>query len=85
MQEEDVGAILNGLRDYFQPDALDHVCQQLPTSLQEKRTDLTTERYQLEFDLVRLKAEARVLRGGASCQFRASRMRLSRGMKSSCC
>ena len=41
------------------------VYQQVAKSLQRKRADQTIGRYQLEFDILRRKAEARVVMGGA--------------------
>ena len=43
-QEEDVGAILEIPRDYFQPDAVDRVYQQVTKFLQSQRSHQTMER-----------------------------------------
>ena len=62
---EDAEAIPNVFGDYFKPEALDHVYQQVTKFLQYRRTGQTTGRDLLEFGFSRLKAEARALMGGA--------------------
>ena len=57
-QEEDAGTILNAPRDYFQPDALDHVYRQVTIFLQYKRADEAMGRFLLESDPLRRKAGA---------------------------
>ena len=52
-QGEDVEAILDTLRNYFQPDALGHVYYQATKFSREGRAGQTAERYLLEFDVLR--------------------------------
>ena len=59
-QGEDVETILNG------PDAMGHVYQQEAPFLQNESTDQTMERLLLEVDILRRKANAGALMGGAS-------------------
>ena len=53
------------LRNYIQPDALDHMYQEETEFSPKKRADQTMERYLPEFDGLRRKEEARVIMGGA--------------------
>ena len=52
--------VLQVLKQYFLPDASDHVYQDVWKFLHHKRTDQTMERFLLEFDLLRNKAERKI-------------------------
>ena len=55
--------VLQVLKQYFLPDASGHVYQDVWKFLHHKRTDQTMERFLLEFDLLRTKAEREIQRG----------------------
>ena len=55
-----VTEVLQVLKQYFLPDASDHVYQDVWKFLHHKRTDQTMERFLLEFDLLRAKAERKI-------------------------
>ena len=57
-----VTEVLQVLKQYFLPDASDHVYQDVWKFLHHKRTDQTMERFLLEFDLLRSKAERKFRR-----------------------
>ena len=65
MDGEGAESILDFLRDYFAPDASDHVHRQVAEFLQYKRAEQTLEGYSLELDVLRCKAEERVRMGAA--------------------
>ena len=58
-----VTEVLQELKQYFSPDASDHVYQDVWKFLHHKRTDQTMERFLLEFDLLRTKAERKIQMG----------------------
>ena len=60
----DPETILGTLRNYVQPDSPDHFYQQVTKFPLCVRTHQTTERYLLEIDVLRRRAEARVVTGG---------------------
>ena len=62
---EGVESILNISREYFAPDASDHVYRQVVKFAQYKHADQTLGRYLPEFGILRRKAEARVEMGNA--------------------
>ena len=51
------------LKQYFLPDASDHVYQDVWKFLPHKRADQTMERFLLEFDVLRTKAERKIQTG----------------------
>ena len=53
MDGVEVAEVLQVLKQYFLPDASDHVYQDVWKFLHRKRTDETMERFLLEFDLLR--------------------------------
>ena len=55
--------VMQVLKQYFLPDASDHVYQEVWKFLHHKRTDQTMERFLLEFDLLRTKAERKIQTG----------------------
>ena len=59
----EVAEVLQVLKQYFAPDASDHVYQDVWKFLHHKRTDQTMERFLLEFDLLRTKAERKIQKG----------------------
>ena len=63
MDGVEVAEVLQVLKMYFLPDASDHVYQDVWKFLHHKRTDQTMERFLLEFDLLRTKAEREIQRG----------------------
>ena len=65
-QGADAENILKVLRSYLQPDALGRMRQRATKSSQNKRADQPTERYLLEYDVLRRKAEARAIAGRES-------------------
>ena len=70
------GGHLKVPRNYFQPDALDDVYRQVAKLSQNARADRTTERYPSEFDVLRRKAEARLVMGRAFPDAFASNLRM---------
>ena len=60
MDGVNVAEVLQELKQYFSPDASDHVHQDVWKFLHHKRTDQTMERFLLEFDLLRTKAERKI-------------------------
>ena len=64
LQREDAEHILRILRKYFQLDSLDHINRQVAKFSRYERTDQTTERYLLELEVLRRRAEARDAIGG---------------------
>ena len=60
MDGVEVVEVLQVLKQYFSPDASDHVYQDVWKFLHHKRTDQTMERFLLEFDLLRTKAERKI-------------------------
>ena len=63
MEGVEVAEVLQVLKMYFLPDASDHVYQDVWEFLHHKRTDQTTGRFLLEFDLLRTKAARKIQRG----------------------
>ena len=55
--------ILRILRERFAPDAIDCIFQEVVTFMSFKRTDQGMDTYLMEFDMLRQKAEARILMG----------------------
>ena len=77
-QGEGAGTTLETLRNYLKPDALAHLYQQMAKFLLRRRTDQATVRYLLAFDVLRRKAEARVIMH-AECGLLARRKIASSG------
>ena len=63
MEGVDVTSILQTLKHYFLPDATDQVFQDVQRFLHYKRTDQPMERFILDFDVLRRKAERRIQTG----------------------
>ena len=63
MDGVEVAGVLQVLKQYFSPDASDHVYQDVWEFINQKKTDQTMERFLLEFDLLRTKAERKIQKG----------------------
>ena len=63
MEGVEVAEVLQVLKQYLLPDASDHAYQDVWEPHQHKRTDQTTDRFLLEFDLLRTKAERKIQEG----------------------
>ena len=59
----EVAAVFQTLKRYFLPDATDQVFQDVTKFLNHKRADQTMERFLLEFDFLRAKAERKIRQG----------------------
>ena len=57
MQGDDVRTVLQALKDYFQPDAVDYIFTQVAKFMNHKRTDQPMEKFLMEFGILRNKAE----------------------------
>ena len=58
-----VGQISEILRERFPPDAIDSIFQDMVTFMYLKRTDQNAGAYLMEFDMLRQRAEARMITG----------------------
>ena len=56
-QGDDVTTAIQALRDYFQPDAVDHIFKQADKFPKSKKTDQTMERFLMEFGISRARKE----------------------------
>ena len=63
MDGVEVAEVLQELKQYFSPGASDHVYQDVWEFIHHKKTDQTMERFLLEFDLLRSKAERKIQTG----------------------
>ena len=63
MDGVDVDTVIAVLRQYYLPDALDQVFQEVAKFLNYKRTDQLMERFLLEFQILHTKAERRIQSG----------------------
>ena len=60
----DVRLVIQTLRDYFQPDAVDHVFAQVERFMSYDRTDQPAEKFLMEFGILRQKAEKHMYPAG---------------------
>ena len=63
MEGVGVSTLISTLRHYLLPDATDRVYQEVTKILECKRTTQLIERFPLEFDILRTKAEKQILQG----------------------
>ena len=65
MEGDDVLTAIEALRDYFQPDAIDHAFNQVGKFMTNKRTDQSSEKFFIEFGISRRQAEKNLLQKGS--------------------
>ena len=64
MQGDDVMAVAHVLRNYFQPDAVGHIFKQVGKFMVSKRTDQPIEKFPMEINILRRRAEKHVFPNG---------------------
>ena len=64
MAGRDARMVLQTLRDYFQPDAFDHVFSQMERSTSYARTDQPVEKFPMEYGLLRQEAKKHMFPAG---------------------
>ena len=60
MEGVEVSAVIQTLKHYFLPDATDQVFQDVTKFWGRRRAEQTTERFLLEFDILRARAERKI-------------------------
>ena len=60
----DVMLVVQTLRDYFQPDAIDHIFTHVDKFASYVRTDQPVEKFSMEFGILGRKVEKRMLPAG---------------------
>ena len=66
MNGADAALVLQALRQYFQPDAVDQVFQQIDKFMKFRRIDQTMERFLMEFGILRMKADKHIYPSGGT-------------------
>ena len=64
MQGDDVRAVLQALKDYFQPDAVGNIFTQVEKFMNHKRADQPMGKFLMEFGILGAKAEKLMFPGG---------------------